>query len=80
MTIAERSLRENELVGDIMAKWEKTSHGTSKFQIVFKKRLFFVPTEETRDLVAQDLIFHQVLLALLSSLLSLLADCCSRCR
>ena len=62
----ERSLREAELIGDVLAKWEKNYTNVKILKIVFKKKVFLVPQEDSRDPVAKDLIFHQAVYDVIS--------------
>jgi hypothetical protein len=67
----ERSLRPQELLGDLLFKWEKngragsapvangTSGPASQFKIILKRKLFLPPLPDAIDPVAKDLIFWQ---------------------
>eukprot|EP01119_Soliformovum_irregulare_P011679 TRINITY_DN294_c0_g2_i4.p1 TRINITY_DN294_c0_g2~~TRINITY_DN294_c0_g2_i4.p1 ORF type:complete len:1395 (-),score=561.67 TRINITY_DN294_c0_g2_i4:6-4190(-) len=67
----ERSLRDEENIGDIIAKWEQYkalmfSKGlTTDYTIVFKKQIFINPTADIPDPVEYDLTFHQAISAVL---------------
>jgi hypothetical protein len=66
----ERSLREAELIGDVLAKWEKNYTNVKILKIVFKKKIYLVPQEDSRDPVAKDLIFHQAVYDVISGRLA----------
>lgn len=67
----ERSLRPQELLGDLLYKWEKNgragaapvANGASvpaaQFKIILKRKLFLPPLPDPIDPVAKDLIFWQ---------------------
>jgi hypothetical protein len=52
-------LRDAELIGDVLAKWEKNYTNTAQLKILFKRKIFLVPVDDTRDPTAKDLVFHQ---------------------
>lgn len=52
----EHSLRENELVGDVLAHWDKRD---PNYKFVFKRKIYLDPKETPVDPVADYLLFHQ---------------------
>lgn len=57
LTNAEPSMRSNDMIGDVLGKWEESN---SDVKFIFKKKVFLNPTETPDDPVAAELLFYQV--------------------
>lgn len=58
----ERSLLDNELIGEVLQQFEELEKkGHKSCQLYFKRKIFYNPTEEPSDPILKDMLFFQAL-------------------